>query len=307
MHYTDNTFFNPSSRLRELWSLVPQVRTLQVGEHKSRAYHSDVSSAIPLFYILMFMAIGFDIYLGFFILSKQGVNLGLIIGSVIADLFLGFLPFMIEGYFVKDLNHTKVENAILVKELEYGCQKYDESDGEFRARQSRILNQELPSLYRKRRTGKIYRILIALIIFSIAAWKIYTFMSVLPPGFSIWSVVKGKIIIIFSLLTAIFHLIGTEKAVAHFFYSTTKKSNFKRHVKFDTGAQPDPESIEIEYNASFKEARKGNTSIVKDGERFFLRFIHLIKDGEIQALINAQTDPVARKAIAIKCKENQFV
>lgn len=307
MPFSPNTYFNPSEKLRELWSLVPQARTLLVANKKTRPYHSGLSSAIPIFYVLMFLAILFDIYLGFFILSKQGVSMGLVVGSVIADLFLGMLPFLVEGVFLKNLNHTKIDNMIFWKGLESTCKIKGETDEEYQRRRIDIEDEILSNQFSYRRFSKIYRFLVVLVILSIAFWKIYTFMNVLPPSISIWAVVKGKIIIIFSLLTALFHLIGTEKAVAHFFFSRNKKSELKRHRRIATGKKPEVESIQIKYEGNFVEAKKDNTSIVKKGDNFYLEFIHVIRDGEIQSLVNAQTDPIAKKAVAVICKENQIL
>jgi len=307
MSFQNSQFYNPSDDLKELWTLVPQVTTLEVDNLKTKALFSTISSTIPIFYLLMVLAISFDIYLGFFILSKQGVSMGIVVGSVIADLFLGVLPFLIEGIFFKSLNHTRIENSIFRRELEARCKLKEETKEAFHARSARIRNGILKKLKRNKLKSKIYRFTIALIIFAIAFWKIYTFLSVLPPSISIWSVVKGKIIIIFSLLTALFHLIGTEKAVAHAFYYFTKKFDQNSFIQHNFGDIPDPLQIEIEYEGKFNESRKGNTAIIKKGENSYLEFINLIRDGEIQSLINAQTDPTAKRVVAIKCKENQSI
>lgn len=307
MAFANHQYYNPSDALKELWTLVPQVTTLEVDNLKTRGLFSAVSSTVPVFYLLMIMAISFDIYLGFFILSKQGVSMGIVVGSVIADLFLGVLPFLIEGIFFKNLNHTRVENSIFRRELEARCKMKGETQEAFNARSARIKNGLLKKLRRDALKSKVYRFVIILIIFAIAFWKIYTFMSVLPPSISIWMVVKGKIIIIFSLLTALFHIIGTEKAVAHLFYYFTKKSDQNEFINTDTGVVPAPLQVEIEYEGKFNEARKGNTAIVKNGETPYLEFLNFIGDGEIQALINSQTDPVAKRVVAIKCKENQLI
>ncbi len=307
MTFQNQQFYNPSDDLKELWTLVPQVTTLEVDNLKTKALFSTVSSTIPIFYLLMVLAICFDIYLGFFILSKQGVSMGIVVGSVIADLFLGVLPFLVEGIFFKNLNHTRIENSIFRRQLESRCKLKEETQEAFHARSARIKNGILKRLRSNRLKSKIYRVIITLTIFAIAFWKIYTFLSVLPPSISIWAVVKGKIIIIFSLLTALFHLIGTEKAVAHIFYYFTKKADQNNFIEINTGAIPDASQIEIEYEGKFNEAKKGNTAIIKKGETSYLEFIHIIRDGEIQALINSQTDPVARRVVAIKCKENQLI
>jgi len=307
MSFQNSQFYNPSDDLKELWTLVPQVTTLEVDNLKTKALFSTVSSTIPIFYLLMILAISFDIYLGFFILSKQGVSMGIVVGSVIADLFLGVLPFLIEGIFFKNLNHTRIENSILRRELEARSKLKEETKETFHARSARIRNGILKKLRGDRLKSKIYRIIIAVIIFAIAFWKIYTFLSVLPPSISIWAVVKGKIIIIISLLTALFHLIGTEKAVAHIFYFFTRKTDQNKFINLNTGEIPDASQIEIEYDGKFNEARKGNTAIVKKGETPYLEFIHIIRDGEIQALINSQTDTAAKRVVAIKCKENQMI
>jgi hypothetical protein len=307
MPFGQNIFLNPSGRFRELWALVPQVGSLSIGAQKTKAYHSSLSSAIPIFYILMILAIAFDIYLGVFVLSKQGVSFMLIVGSVILDFVFGFAPFLIEGVFMKDLNHLKVENRIFQKELEIQCRLKGEDDKAFNGRKARILDYELKREYSYRRMGKIVRYILTLLIFGIAGWKIYTFSSVLPPSISIWSIVNGKIIIIFSVLTALFHLTGTERAFAHMFFWKTKNKELKDHYRFGGGDnKPTPESNEIEYEGEFVDATQGNTKIVNKEGKVYIEFIHCIRDGEILGLMNSQTNATARKVVAIKCKENQL-
>lgn len=131
MPYPANIYFNPTDRFKLLWSLVPQVRTLTVSENKTKSLYSSISPAIPIFYVLMVLAIIFDIYLGFSILAKQGVNLGVVIGSVLFDFFLAVFPFLAESIFFKKWNHIEVENKIFLKTLESKARKVGESDNAF--------------------------------------------------------------------------------------------------------------------------------------------------------------------------------
>lgn len=308
MPFPKDTYYKPNNSVKELWSLVPQVGKCEVQGVKTRPYNSYTSPMIPFFYILMILAIAFDIYIGVFILSKQGVNLGLIVGSVIMDIFLGVLPFLIEGVFMKNLNHTMIENSIFVKILESKCRRLTDSDKDVTERKERIVRQ-LSELDSDKRKSNIYRFVIAFIIFAIAAWKIYTFNSVLPPSFSIWAVVKGKIIIIFSLLTAIFHLIGTEKAIAHLFFYRAAKSDYKNYMRVGSTSNAKPSRIELNYEGRFEEVEKDREHkmwILKEGEKYYIEFTDFIRDEEIMRLSGSQTDDTAERVVAFKCKENQL-
>lgn len=307
MPFPTNVYFNPSDRYRQTWSLVPQVRTISISNQKTKSLYSSLSPAIPIFYVLMIFAIAFDIYLGFSILAKQGVSIGLIIGSVIFDIVLAIMPFLIESFLIKDWNHVKVENQIFQKELECQCKKNGEDDEKFENRKSRIKENQLKKYYSYKSKANFVRFILIILIFSIAFWKIYTFYKVLPPGINMLSLVNGKIVIIFSLLCAVFHIIGSEKAFAHFMFWSIKGAEMHNFQKTDDGRKPSPTPIEIEYNGEFTEAKSGNTSIVKRDNKVFLEFIYVIKDDEIDSLINSQTDMAAKMAVAIKCKENQII
>jgi hypothetical protein len=170
------------------------------------------------------------------------------------------------------------------------------------------MSGELKKYLSYQQNGKILRVILSLIIFAIAGWKIYTYYSVLPPGISIFSMVNGKIVIIFSLLCAIFHIIGSEKAFAHLMFWFRKGPAFKQHLQTHNNQRPEkPISRGIAFVGNYVNATSGNSSIVvRDGEAF-LEFIHIIWDDEVQGLINAQTDDDAKRGVAIACKENQFV
>lgn len=306
MPYPSNAFFEPSGRYKETWTLVPQVRTITVSSHKTKSMYSDLSPAIPVFYVLMVLAIAFDVYLGFAILSKQGVNIALIIGSVFFDLLLAIAPFLFESFLVKEWNHVRVENQIFLRKLQCKTKKIGESETEFDTRRSLTIS-DLGKYESYQSKGKLLRIVLATLIFVIAGWKIYTFYKVLPPGMSIFSLVNGKIVIIFSLLCAIFHLIGSEKAFAHFMFWTIKDSEFKLHQETHNGQPPQPSEREIEYLGDYKDTRSGNSSILHKNGQAYLTYIYVIRDEEIQDLINAQTSEEARRGVAIKCKENQLI
>lgn len=307
MPYPSNLYLNPSNEFKQTWSLVPQVRTLSVAGQKTKSLYSSLSPAIPLFYILMFLAIGFDVYLALKILAKQGVPFGLILISVIADLFFAIAPFLIETFLWKGGNHVKVENQIFQCKLECQTMKKSETNEEFQARRAKIIEGELKEYKSKKFWNKVLRTILVLLIFSIAAWKIYTFYKVLPPGLSIFSLVNGKIVIIFSILCAIFHIIGSEKAIAHFWFWRIKRSELKTHRHTFNGQKPEAQEEEIDYKGTYKDCSSGNTTILNKDGVVYLQYIHIIKDDEIQSLVNVQTDDNAKRGIAIKCKENQII
>lgn len=307
MPYPITSYFNPSDKYRQTWSLVPQVRTISVSGQKAKSLYSALSPSIPLFYIFMFSAIGIDVYLGFAILAKSGVNIGLIIGSVLADLLLAIAPFLVESFMVKDWNHVVVENRILQKRLECQTKVKDEPEIKFQERRNKIIDEDLRKYTSYQSSGKILRLVLILLIMIIAGWKIYTYYKVLPPGLSIFSMVNGKIVIIFSLLCAIFHILGSEKAFAHFMFWLNKNKEFKNHQQTHNGDRPQPSSKEIEYVGKYNDASSGNSSIVNRNGKVYLEFINIIKDDEVQSLINSQTNDDARRGVAIKCKENQIL
>ncbi len=307
MPYKINTFLNPSEELRQNWSLVPQVRTLTLAGHKTKSLYAALSPSIPIFYVLMFLAISFDIYLGFSILAKQGVNIGLIIGSVIADFFLAIAPFLFESNFSGKYNHIKLENQIFQKKLECMTMRNNETEEEFDGRRSHTIEPDLKEYESNKSKGNVLRIVLIFLIFAIAGWKIYTFYKVLPPGISIFSVINGKIVIIFSLLCAIFHIIGSEKAFAHFMFWRRKRSEVKRHRETHDGKRPKPKPSPINYVGKYENAEAGNTSVINKDGKVYLEYIYIIKDDEIYSLINDQTDDDAKRGIAIQCKQIQFV
>ena len=307
MPYPTNSYFNPSDKYRQTWSLVPQVRTVSALGQKTKSLYSALSPSIPLFYIFMLLAISFDIYLGFSILARSGVSVALIIGSVLADLLLAIAPFLVESFIVKDWNHVVIENRIFQKRLECQTMKKGETDKEFQLRKSNTINDVLNPSISSQSKSKFFRLILILLIFTIAGWKIYTYVKVLPPGLSIFSLVNGKIVIIFSLLCAIFHILGSEKAFAHFMFWLIKDGEFKNHQQTSNQQRPTPEKTEIEFIGNYTDASSGNTSIVNENGKVFLEYINIIRDNEVQSLIDSQTSDDARRGVAIKCKENQII
>lgn len=123
-----------------------------------------------------------------------------------------------------------------------------------------------------------------------------------------FSLTNGKVVVIFALLCAFFHIIGTEKAFAHFMFWIRKNRELNDFmVTYIEGRVPNSTIVQIEYNGTFVESKAGNTAVVRRGEDIFLEYTHIIRDEEIQSLVNAQTDLSAQWAIAIKCKTNQLL
>ncbi len=307
MPFPSTIYFNPSPEFKQTWSLVPQVRTIAIGNQKTKPLYSSLSPAIPIFYILCLLAISFDIYIAVTVLAKQGVNIAYIIIAVILDLFLAVSPFLLELYAAKHLNHINLDNQIFLCNLKCQTKKKEETDDQFDTRKQGIVGGVLKQYLANKKWNRFCRFIIAISIFSIAFWKIYTFKGALPPGFSIFSIVKGKIVIAFSILCATFHLIGSEKAFAHFMF-WVRKSEIKQHINLNPNPhRPNPTPVEIEYVGNYKNHSYGNTSVVNEDNKVYLKYIHVIRDEEIQDLINAQIDDNAKRGIAIKCKELQII
>lgn len=305
MPYPIETYFKPSPAYRETWSLVPQVGTVTVLGLKTKAMYSSLSPTIPLFYFFMVFAIGFDAYLGFSILAKSGVNIALIIGSILLDLLFAIAPFLVESMLVKDWNHVVIENRIFQNRLECQTMKKGESDEEFQLRKSNTINNVLNPSISSQSKSKFFRFILILLIFAISGWKIYTYIKVLPPGLNIFSLVNGKIVIIFSLLCAIFHILGSEKAFAHFMFWLRKGSEFKNHQETSNQQKPIPKKVEIKFIGNYNNATSHHTSVLNENGKVYLEFINIIRDNEVQSLINSQTSDDAKRGVAISCKENQ--
>ena len=159
----------------------------------------------------MILAIVFDIYLGFSVLAKSGVNIMLIVGAILFDFFFAVAPILLAP-FSDVFRHTYIENVIFKSELELMSKKKGDLDETYK---EGVLNNLKKYKFAKQKS-KLISLLFAIAIFTIAGWKIFTYYSVIPPSISIFSMVNGKIVIIFSFLCAVFHLIGSEKALAHF-------------------------------------------------------------------------------------------
>lgn len=301
MPYSRNSFFDPKGKYQDAWSLVTQGRSLSVSGYSTRSMYSTLSSSIPIFYVLMFLAIAFDIYLGFSVLAKSGVNIMLIVGAILFDFFFAVAPVLLAPFW-KIFKHAYIENQIFKGELEILAKRKNNNDAHHQDR----IELELKSYKSKKMLSKLISFLLAALIFAIAGWKIFTYYSVLPPGFSIFSMVNGKIVIIFSFLCAVFHLIGSEKALAHFNFWLIHKKQYIKHIKKDI-IKPEKTKVPLDFEGDFKKVSSGNTEIIiNDNGEAELAFIHVIWDDEIKDIIDHQTDQNAMRAIAIKCKENQL-
>lgn len=309
MPYPRESYFKPDA-CKKAWSLTPQSTRISLNGHSTRSMYDTLSFAIPIFYILFFAAIAFDIYLGFSILAKSGVSIGLITGSVIVDIILAIAPFLF-ATFISSLNHTATENRIFQSKLECMTKLKNESDVDFDQRRNQIINGKLSKYKKNKRLGKIIKYLTIAAIWVIAGWKIYTYYSVLPPGFSIWGLANGKIVIIFSFLCAVCHIIGSEKAIAHFAFWSIKRKEFKQYNDLNNGAKPSkdqlPDPLPIDYEGSYKEVSSGNTKLILDEQgNPSIEYVHIIWDDEISQIIQRQGDDSAKRGVAIVCKENQL-
>lgn len=303
MPYDRNIYFNPSSKYKINWSLVPQVLSVEVDTHKVKSFHSELSSIMPIYVVFTLIAIGLDFFLGFKFLANQGVSMVSILLVIFFDWFLAAFPYIIEQN-VPSLNSSNNNNNIFLKELQCKTKKTNETDEEYSHRKA-LLENDLATHRSNLTKIKMMKIIFSLIILGLAFWKIYSFKSVLPPSMSLFSIMNGKIVVIAAILCAILHIIASEKSLAFLWFISSKNSELNNYRRTNPNTKPSPTSNEIEYVGNFIEAKSGNTSIVKIDNKPYLEFIHVIWDDEIMSLINAQTDLNAKKAVAIKCKENQ--
>ncbi len=306
MPYKRETYFQPSDPFKKAWTLTPQNRVLRLSGHKARSMYATLSSAIPIYYVLAFLAISFDIYLGFSILAKSGVSIGLIVGSVLLDLLLAVTPFLLG---LKDkFNFVYIENKLFKASLECKTRKINEDEDEYKTRINNTVQGDISQLKKDRLIAKIVKYVTYFLIFSIAFWKIFTYISILPPGFSIFSVVNGKIVIIFSILCAIFHIIGTEKAFAHLRFWKIKNSELKQFREFMSNEKPESLTIDIEFVGKYKPAKFVNTKLkVREDGSAYIEYLDPIWDDEIFTLMNKQGDENAKRGVVITCKQTQII
>lgn len=301
MPYSRDSNFNPDPKYRSAWSQTPQNLKISVSGYEAPSMYSTLSSSIPIFYVLMVLAIIFDFYLGFSVLAKSGVNIMLIIGAILFDFVFAVVPVLLAP-FTDIFKHTYIENKIFASELKLMSKHSEEA----RASHNDSVLLELKRYKSKKVVSKLISLTLALLIFAIAGWKIFTYYSVLPPGMSIFSMVNGKIVIIFSFLCAVFHLIGSEKALAHFNFWRINKSQYNTYVRRGVKA-PEIQRLPLEVIGDYKPAKSGNTAVVIDEDgKAYIEYNHIIWDDEIINLIQKQTDENAKRGIAIKCKENQL-
>lgn len=306
MPYPRETYFNPIAPYRKSWALAPQNRFLEVSGHKTRSMYDYMSSSVPFFYILMLSAILLDIYLGFAILSKSGVNIILIILSVIADFFLAILPGVLAGY-IDRLNPINLQNKLFKNNLECMTEKRNETQDEHEIRINSIKYGKIKRLKSDLKKYKIVEYITILLIISIAIWKIYTYYAVLPPSMSIFSVTNGKVVILCSILCAVFHIIGSEKAFTHLIFFLKKEKRFNAFNEHNQGKRPEPIKQEIDYKGNYRAAKHENTELVvpEDGDPYLL-YHHIIWDDEIQAIMLRQGDELAKRGVVIVSKATQI-
>jgi hypothetical protein len=61
------------------------------------------------------MAITFNIYLGFSVLAKSGINIMLIVGAILFNFFFAVAPLLLSP-FSKLFNHAYIENKVIYVE-----------------------------------------------------------------------------------------------------------------------------------------------------------------------------------------------
>ncbi len=306
--YNRNLKLNPSKKLRMAWTFVPQNQRIEVSGHKTSSMYGEPSSLIPLFYLLTILAISFDIYLGFSVLLKSGVDVYLVFASVLFDIILAVMVYLTANLFKSNtLNETYLDNLIFKTKLERITRKIDESEDEYNERKA-VLSNSLKSYKASKTKLKIFKYLIAILIILIAYWKIYTYMSVLPPGMNIFTLVKGKVVIIFAILTALFHIMATEKSLASFWFGKLLKKEINKHIEENAESDnKEPKALKIDFIGKYRPAKFGNTSLeVDENGRATIYYYNIIWDDEIKFIMEQQGDENAKRGFAIKCKENQL-
>ena len=306
MPYPRETYFEPIAPYKKSWALAPQNRFLEVSGHKTRSMYDYMSSSIPFFYILMLSAIFLDIYLGFAILNKSGVNIILIALSVVADFFLAILPGVLAGY-IDSLNPINLKNKLFKNNLECMTEKRNETQEEHEIRINSIKYGDIKKVKFNLKKYKVLEYITIILIICIATWKIYTYYAVLPPSMSIFSVTNGKIVILCSILCAVFHIIGSEKAFTHLTFFLKKEKLFNAFNEHNQGKRPEPIKQEIDYKGTYRAAKHENTELVvpDEGDPYLL-YHHIIWDDEIQAIMLRQADESAKRGVVITCKDIQI-
>lgn len=313
---SNDLYFKPSPDYRKAWSVLPQVGSIQFDKKtKINSYNSSLDRIIiGLSVFLTLIAVVIDAYVNFMILIKYGIKPAVLISLVLADTFI---PLII--YIFLEPKIIRLNNKIFQKELEITVSEINENH---KNRTDRIhkTTEELKSFKNERNFKYFLKLCAFAAICVIAAGKIYTYASSLPPGINILSRPMGKVVFFGSIFCAFFHIFCTEKTFAYFAF-WFKHSEFrnvyqalnnakelrKPEEKLEYELQIKEEDKPINFEANFIESRSGNTSVIKKDNDYYLRYIHYIRDEEIKGLIDAQTDDRARKAIAIKCKEIQVI
>ncbi len=304
MAYDRNLYFNPNDKLKNLWQLAPNDGVLEYDQKiKTNYMYGELSSALPLFYLLTFMAIIFDIYLGVNVLAKYGLSWAFVIGSIIADIIMAVLVYLLAFKGLKKLNHTYQKNSWFKLELELMTKLKDETSEEYKNRHAHIL-KDLDIVTSNLNKIKYLRYFVVLVLFGVAIWKISNFASTLPPSVSVFSVTKGKIVITLALLTAFFHSVATEKTLASLMFNLRKNRELK---KFRPKLEPTVSTIPVIYEGKYNPAKFKNTElVVNEKGEVIIKYIYVIWDDEIKYLMDQQTDKSARRGVAITCKQQQL-
>jgi hypothetical protein len=143
---------------------------------------------------------------------------------------------------------------------------------------------------------------------AIAAWKIYTFIKILPPNMNVFELAKGKMVIILSLLTAVFHIIATEKSLAAWWFNVIRKKELSVNTSDTDNHIPSP--LPIDYTGVYREVKDHNYStqlnVTESGDAE-ISYYYVIWDDEIKRMMDMQHDENAKRGIVITCKNNQII
>lgn len=314
MPYHRNTQLKPSSKMLNLWLKLPKTIKLEIEELKTSARYTDVHSIIYLFILLTTLAIVFDFYIGLTVLTKSGISFFQVIVFVVFDIFfaiVGVFPYFNQGELKRDVFKCKIEMRTKKKTLtDTGLV---EDTNEKHQKKKEQLYQNISKIKSELFLKGSLKLIIHLGIFGIAFWKIYQYYTILPEGLNIWSIPKGKMVIIMSLLTAVFHVMATESTLQYFRFILRLKKVIKEHVhniKYNKEEETGSNNLKVPYVGHYNEYKCKRTDstelIINENGQAQINYVNIIWDDEIMELINHQQDQNAKNGIMLTYLNTQF-
>lgn len=311
MPFNRNLNFKPSKEFYNRWAAAPKDLSIGIDNLEAPVLFQDLSSKIWLYYLFFFCAITLDLYVGFSILSKSGVSVFFLLVFIVGDLIAAILP----GILNSNFSNSKMKNVLMEKLLKTKIREWAESDTEFNEKRSRLRTTEIKPTKNRLKAIKLIHITMIAIIIGIALWKIYSFYKVVPPSMSIFAMARGKMIIVASILCAVFHILGSEKAASHFLFFIRKRE-IKDYLNDETDVQAGELSKVINYQAKYVACSSSNARIevpevdnpidANSENRPRIIYKEMIWDDEIKGLMQNQINEDAKRGILLAAKEIQL-